>query len=128
MLKKGRICSTFFGFASNPDIRPRRAEAYHSYEGEAGGNFLGGIKETGKSGRREVKHKILLHIITTQQGICLQGLSYPSSNQSKSIPLGLSRYLHVLRTKKWDMEKGIEAGRRMGKRGQRYDTYLPYLN
>lgn len=53
----------------------------------------------------EVKHDILFHVITTQQGTFLQGLSYLSSNQFKPTPLGLLRYLHKLRAKGQDMDK-----------------------
>lgn len=61
--------------------------------------------------------RFLLHIITTQQGTFLQGLSYSSSNQFKATPLGLLRYLHKLRAKSQDMDKGkeIRAERGIGK-------------
>lgn len=74
--------------------------------GRLGEITLGGIKETGKSGRqiyREVNHEILLHIITTQQGTFLQGLSYLSSI-SLSQPLSVFRDIYILygrRTKTW---------------------------
>ena len=46
------MCSSFFRFFfSNPGIgatRLRRAQAYHSYVGQAGELTLGGIKEMGK--------------------------------------------------------------------------------
>lgn len=90
---------------------------------------LGGIKETGKSGRQmywEVKHEIFTTYYYDTAGNFLQGLSYPSSNQFKSNPLGLLRYLHIVRTKNWDMDKRIEirAGWRMGKRGDMTQTCL----
>lgn len=51
-VKKRTYVLFFFGFASNPDIRPRRAQAYHSYEGQARGNHSAGraLRERGNRG------------------------------------------------------------------------------
>lgn len=121
------MCSSFFfGFASNPGIgatRLRRAQAYHSYVGQAGEITLGGIKETGKSGRqiyREVKLEISAsHDYNTAGNffarLVLSIIKSVHVNPSRPPP----RYLHTLRTKNRDMHKGKElrAERWMGKRG-----------
>lgn len=83
------------------------------------GDRLGEITLGGASRKREnrgvkfigrLNMRFLLHIITTQQGTFSQGLSYPSSNQFKSNPLGLLRYLHIVRTKNWEIDKDRNKG------------------
>lgn len=76
-----------------------------------GETTLGGIKERGKSGRQiymEVRHEIFTTHYYNIAGTFLQGLSCPSSNEFKPTPLGLLRYLHKLRAKSQDMDKGKE--------------------
>lgn len=107
----------FLFFSGLPRIRTSdREERKHII---LTGDRLGEITLGGASRKREnrgvkfigrLNMRFLLHIITTQQGTFSQGLSYPSSNQFKSNPLGLLRYLHIVRTKNWDINKDRNKG------------------
>lgn len=115
VLKRGRMLSSFFRFCLESGHPNEKSASISFLRGTGWGKSLWG----GASRKREnrgvkfigrLNMRFLLHIITTQQGTFSQGLSYPSSNQFKSNPLGLLRYLHIVRTKNWDIDKDRNNG------------------
>lgn len=132
VLKKKNRAYIFLFFPDLPRIRTSdREERKHIIlTGDGLGEIiLGGIKETGKSGRQiywEVKYEIFTTYYYDTAWNYFAGLVL-SIIKSVQVKPSLLRYSHIARTKNWDLDKGIEirAGRRMGKWGQRYDTNLP---